>query len=561
MTVKLKTLRFDRQTSGGAPAAIPVRVDKASSVPQLDWKRTGANIDATSVAYPLTMSEADVDDLRVTATFTASSAPTAAFFVRAIGQDGRLLGDVVKARIAPADIGDEHQLQLDDVLLRATPVGQHTVEWKWEQSADGLSGWQEFDRSTHEIFVTVGQPSAPWGRPGVPHTIVPWQAMMQLASEWANGTSDAKAATEAITAAVDDLAGTPIGRSGRVVGYGDPGALVADKRFSVSILLEIVKARDQIPPRLNCRDLNTAVAINATLLGCPVRVVRLKPTTPTPGAAMATNPIKVFGAAAAEPFSFGYHEAATIPGPPIDNRQVFDACVRVDFDTQPQQTPPSQFRLPAGVSIHQTTADMGYRKRLLTPGSQNCLIEEAEGDGIRYPDDLPADGPASVIADPFIRQRREHFASVLSKQPTSLPLPGTSSNEIQQFAASNLEDEGFPRNVPVGELETVLSFTPIKLSAFNGRVEISIADARDRQQAIELFARLAADYTATLESRDDIGDFTLHDPRSGAVLMLRGSVVVEINVRRRGTDEAPSILNEARRFDAMLNRFYTTPSR
>jgi hypothetical protein len=560
MTLKLKTLRFDRQTSGGAPAAIPVRVNKTSSVPQLDWERTGANIDATAVGYPLTMSAADVDDLRITVTFTASSTPTAAFFVRAIGQDGRLLGDVLKTRIAPADIGDEHQLQLDDVLLRTTAaVGRHTVDWKWEQSADGLSGWQEFDRSTHEVFVTVGQPAAPWGRPGVPHTIVPWHEMMQLATTWADGTRDAKEATEAITAAVDDLAGTPIGRTGRVVGYGDPGALVADKRFSVSILLDIVAAQDLIPRRLNCRDLNTAVAINATLLGCPMRVIRMKPTSPAPGASMGTNPIKVFGASAAEPFSFGYHEAATIPGPPIDNREVFDACVRVDFDSQPQQPQPSQFRLPAGVAIHQTTADMGYRKRLLAPG-QNCLIEEAEGDGIRYPDDLPPDGPASAVADPFIRQRREHFASLMRQMPNSLPQPGSPVDAIQSFVTSNVEPTGYPRNVLVGELQTALSFTPIRaFSTADGRVEVSVADAGNVQQAIDLFATLAADYTATLEPRA-IGDFTLHDPRSGNVLMLRGTVVVEIAGEGR-TDAAPSTLEEASQLDATLNKFFTTPSR
>jgi hypothetical protein len=560
MALTLKTLRFDRQTSGGAPAAVAVRVNKTSSVPQIDWKRTGANVTATSVACPLTMSAADVGDLHVTVTFASSSTPSAAFFVRAIGQDGRLLGDVVKTRITPADLGDEHQLQLDDVLLRAAPVGLHTVDWKWEQSADGISGWQEFDRSTHEIFVTVGQPAAPWGRPGVPHTIVPWREMMQLASGWANGARDAKAATEAITAAVDGLAGTPIGRTGRVVGYGDPGALVADKRFSVSILLDIVNAQDQIPRRLNCRDLNTAVAINAALLGCPVRVIRLKPPVPTPGAVMGTNPIRVFGAVAAEPFSFEYHEAAAIPGPPIDNRQVFDACVRVDFDSQPQQAP-SQFRLPAGVAIHQTTADMGYRKRLLTPGSQNCVFEEAEGDGIRYPDDLPADGPASTIADPFIRQRREHFASLMNQLPNSLPQPGPPSNAIQLFVSSNLEPAGFPRNVPVGELQTALSFTPIQWSSRgNGRVEVSIADAGTPQRAIELFATLAADYTSTLEPRE-VGDFALHDRRSGAVLMLRGSVVAELSGVEGGADAALSVLNEAGRLDAMLDQFFTKPSR
>jgi hypothetical protein len=561
MALKLKTLRFDRDTSGGAPAAIPVRLNENATVPNIDWRRTGAIVDATSVAYPLTMSTGDVGDLRVTVTFTTSSAPTAAIFVRAIDQGAHLLGDVAATRIAASDIGNDHHLDLDNVALRAAAVGQHTVDWKWEQSADGITGWTEFDRSTHNVFVTVAQPEAPWGRPGVAHTVVPWQEVMQLACTWATGKRDAKTVMEAITAALDGLAGTPAGRTGRVVRYGDLGSLVAEKVFSVALLLLIVNSDRQAPTRLNCRDLNSALAIMATLLGCPLRVIRLRPTSPIPGATIGTNPIKVFGQPAPGIQSFQYHEAATVPGPPIGNRQVFDACVRVDFDTQPQVSPPAQFRLPVGVAIHQTGADLGYRKRLLTPGSQNCVIEEVEDDGIRYPNALPGDGPASGVPDGFIRERRQHFMELMGQIPVSSPQPTMPPNALEAFLTTNAEPEGFPRNVPVGEQQILLSFTPIKpFTADDGRTETSVVQAKSRRQAIELFATLAAEYVGTLELRD-FGDFALHDPRSGTVLMLRGPVIAEISGSAASPDEAPSALTEAGRLDEVLNRFFTAPSR
>jgi hypothetical protein len=557
MTLTLKTLRFDRDTSGGAPAASPVRVDKDALVPTIDWKRTGANIAATSVAYPLTLGAGDVADLRVTAAFKASSPPAAAIFVRAKDQGGHVLGDIVKTRIAPSDINNEHPLQLENVALRTLAVGQHTIDWKWEQSNDGISGWTEFDRTTHQIFVTLGQPAPPWGRPGVAHTIVPWHAMTELACGWATGKRDANAAMEAITAKVDALAGTPIGRTGGSVGYGGLGALTAGKMFSVRILLKIVNAQAQIPPELNCRDLNTAVAINASLIGCPLRLIRVRPASPAP--MFDTNPIKVFGESASAVQRFRYHEAAAIPGPPIGKRQVFDACVRVDFDTQPQLAPPSDFRLPAGVAIHQTPADMGYRKRLLAAGEQSCPLDEVEIDGIRYPGDseaeLPGDGAASPAPDPFFRERREHFAALLSKAPNSLPRVDISSDAMSLFLTSNEEVKGFPRSVMIGEQKALLSFTPIKpLTPDNGQVGTSVVQAETRQQAIDLFAALAADYAGTLE-RYEVGDFALRDPTSGAVLLLRGSVVAEISGDLKG-DPAPAGLSEAKRLDEELNRFF-----
>lgn len=539
-----------------------MRADGASGVPPNDWQRTGATIAATAVAYPLTLSAADAAKLRVTATFTVSSPPSSAFFVRAIDQGGPLLGHIVKTQITPANIGTDHQLKLESGLLRTSAVGQHTIDWKWEQSADGISGWTEFDRSTHQVFVTVRQPEAPWGRPGVPHTVVPWQEIMQLACTWAKGKKNAAAVTEAIMAAVDALAGTPIGRAGTTVKYGDLGALIGGggKVFGVRELMLIVNRDPSAPRHLNCRDLNTAVAINATILGCPLRLIRLCPTSQDNGATIGTNPIKIFGEASAGIQSFQYHEAAAIPGPPIDNRQVFDACVRVDFDAQPQLNPPGQFKLPKGVAIHTTPADMGYRKRLLTPGSQNCLIQEVEEDGLRYPDAVPTDGPASPTPDRYFTRRREHFAAQMREVPNSDPQPGMPPDAIQSFLKSNADQVGFPRSVIVGELQAALSFTPIRpLTAEIKGVETSMVQAENRQQAVDILATLAAEYAGTLERRE-FGDFALHDPRSNAVLMLRGSVVAEIS-GEAAPDAAPSALTEASRLDDALNRFFMTPSK
>jgi hypothetical protein len=121
----------------------------------------------------------------------------------------------------------------------------------------------------------------------------------------------------------------------------------------------------------------------------------------------------------------------------------------------------------------------------------------------------------------------------------------------------NAEPEGFPRNVPIYDPPATLVFTPLRpFAPNNGRVASAAVQAKDRRQAIDIFVKLAADYSGTLERRD-FGDFALYDPQSDALLMLRGRVVAEIKGETR---QAPAML-EASRLNDELNRFFETPSR
>ena len=557
MTLQLETVLFNRDTSGGNPAALPVRAKASVGVPQVDWQRngaSGASATATAVAYPLTMSAGDVNDLRVTATFTATSTPSAAIFVRATGQDGRLLGDVVKTRITPGDIANPRQLQLDGVLLRNAAVGLHTVVWKWEQSADGNGGWQEFAESTHQVFVIVGQPEAPWGRPSVARRIVPWHEAMELACTWAAGKRTAAEVTEVLTETLDGLAGRMVGT--KVVRYDQLGSLCGDTTFSVRLLLMIWRQQAGGPFRLNCRDLNTAVAINATVLGCPLLVVRLTPVAPAPK--IQTNPIRLFSEQSDRACLFEFHEAATSPGQVIDQRQVWDACLRVDFDARPQ-TSPGDLRLPFGVAIHETRLDLGYRKRLLASGSQACAIKDVAGDGFRYPIHDHDDVPPFAVTDPYFRERREHFTRLMSQIPNSLPRGGTPTNALELFLKDNAEAEGFPRSLNVGEQLEAVVFTPLQaFTANNGWPESSAVQAASRAQAIEILATLAAEYNGTLEPRG-VGDFALYDRDADVALMLRGLIVAEISGDAK-PGATPTALAEASRLDDALNDFFLTPT-
>jgi hypothetical protein len=524
MTLKLQKLVFNRKTVNGRPAAIHVRAKETGPIEDADWR--GTNDDVTPVAYPLTMTVGDIADLRITATFTATTPPTGDIFIRAIGTRDTLLGDLVSLRFTPADFGQPKQFRLAGSVLRQASVDRHTVGWSWESSADGRTGWQSFASSEHPVFVIVDQLKAPWGRghlAGDPHTVVPWREVMALACTWAKGLKRADEVVEAITVAVDKLAGTPIGTT-EVVQYQNGGNLCDRKKFSIRDIPLIVKRHPNATTKLNCQDINTTIAMFSTILGCDVRLIKLLPKPPA--TTIDTNPVKVFGRTRATNEPFEFHEVAARPGGPIDERPVWDACLKVDFDPNPAASP-GDFGLPAGLAVRPTARDMGYRRRLLVTGSLNCDIAEVESDGLRYPGELPADGPATPAPDPHHRARRERFAELMADAPVSGPTSQDLLGRFQTWLAG-VARQGFRRQVDTGEALVPVSFTPLSAVVTGGsRMTAEILVAESGEQAIDVLLALAANYAGTL-TPSKVGDFALQEP-GRTVMFVWGPIVAVLS--------------------------------
>jgi hypothetical protein len=554
MTLKLQELTFNRKTAGGRPAAIPIRAGQSARVEDADWR--GSNDDVTYVAWPLSLTAGDIADLRVTATFAAATPPSGTIFIRAIGLHGRLLGDVVSLPFAPSDVGRKKQFSLTGVLLPQAGIDAHTVEWQWEWSADGQGNWQRFAESAHPVFVIVDQLKEPWGRGlngGDPRTSEPWREVMAQACKWAKGLRDEDRVVEAITVAVDGLAGTPIG--GEVVRYQNGGNLCYGKVFEINSLLDIVEKRPHATTQLNCQDINTTIAMFSTILGCDVRLISFHPN----GAPkMHTNPVKMFGRTNATNEHFGYHEVAARCGQPvlpIHERPVWDACLKVDFDVNPAVGPPADFDLPKGLAIAQTRRDLGYRIRLLQTASQNCIIADAELDGLRYPLTVPDDIP-TPISDPFYIARRLSFQNLMSGVPVSGPTPSDLFLRFEKWLAT-VTKEGYRRRLDIGDPKVTVLFTQLSPAVTGGSpMTVQVLIASGGEQAAEVFLTLAANYTGVLEPTN-VGDFGLED--SGrTVLFLRGPVVAILSDANEQVDPT-SNFSAAVRLDEHLKPVLEAP--
>lgn len=523
MRLTLRTLQFER-TANGSPAAIPVRRGRADEAPLVDWERTGASVVATAVIYPIALARRAPESIAVHVSFEADAGVAEAVLaqpvhVRAHGGHRSVLGDIAAREVA--DLTAISRFTLAGPRLKRAAVGLHVVEWTWEWSQDGRE-WREFARSSHEVFVTLDTPDKPWGTPGAPRSVVPWDAMTALACRWAVGARSVVGARELVTQSVDGLAGKRIGD--RRVEWTSAGSLCSGPTFYVDSFLKIVNGDPRAPSTVNCHDLNTAVALMLALLGARTRVLRFRARDVN--GEIETNRIRLFGMTSACVKRFNNHAIAGIGnGASPDEDLVCDACLRVDVDEQPE-SPPSLFRLATGLPLTENRADLGYRRRLLKPCSRDCPVEPVWGDGIRYPGKVPP-GVTPPPADPYVEAEKTYYANLLDLT-ASAPLL---TSQLAEWILANADPEAFARRVdlrPAGAAPVTIHFTPIRVGD-ETRGAMSIAKAASRAEAVDVLLTLAAESTTRLERLTGFGDVALRDPQQGAILMLRDRLVIEVH--------------------------------
>jgi hypothetical protein len=569
----LQSLVFDRVTPI-RPAAIPIRTDRASQPAKVDWLRTSAvTIQTAPVAFARSL-WAD-GELSITATFTFAVPSPSPVFVRAIARSGRL-GNVVSTKVDGTTVGPtpSQRFPLEGVHLHDTDVGEHDVHWAWQFSADEHV-WHAFGDSVHRVFVTLGDPAPPWGRPGVAHTVVPWLDVIDTACTWAKGCTDAKKATSAIVERVNAFGGIHI--NSNIVTYYDGASVTGEKKFYMDTFMHLVRREAKAPHGLNCADLNTAVAMFSSAIGCSIRVTRFRSTPPTVGASAAplqTNPVKLFGHHDAGSSSFEFHEVASLT-PGGSHSPVWDACLQIDFDTNPQNAP-GTFALPRGLAMDNQSSTLGYRARFLRPTSQNCLIDLPGVDGIRYPEEMPPDDPASPARDPRDEEVRKSLLTLMTDMPDSSRVPQPANLRFAEWLKSVWLTDAFDRRID-SDGQTFV-FTPIAPAApmapmaggnappaggggplatpDDPRLLRQVLQTETRAQAVDVFIALATNCTTALVQQP-IGDFALYGERSDLVFLLRGLVVAEIHAEGPNNGQA---LAAARALDDLLLHFYPTPA-
>lgn len=248
---------------------------------------------------------------------------------------GNVLGNVAEQGVSFDGSGNTAvvTMSLSKHRLKTCGVGEFATRWRWEYQ--GEEGWAQFDTTSHRIFVVLDTPRAPWSQQIIPEVIgfatgpgidlyfdntqLPWVEALEFACSWAHGAKTKHEAASEVTRAVNSE--TPQVYN-TITNYG---------AFGLSWYLADLRAG--APFQTNCTDCANAVTVLANLLGCDLWAQYF--STPF-------DPTKPFLTLNGDPddsddwvsYIWSYHEFGWI-GPPDQTGKVYDACLQVDMDDDP----------------------------------------------------------------------------------------------------------------------------------------------------------------------------------------------------------------------------------
>lgn len=250
------------------------------------------------------------------------------------GSKGNVLGNVAGATVTFDGSGSSSvvTMNLSGHRLKTCGVGEFVTRWRWEYNDGG--GWTEFDTTSHSIFVVLDFPRGPWSQQIIPEVIafstapgdlffdntqLPWVTALEVACSWAHGAKTKHDAASEITRAVNSETPQVYDTITYYGGFGLSGYL-ADLQAGA-------------PFQTNCTDCANAVTALSNLLGCDLWAQYL--STPFD----LTKPFLTLNGDPADDddwvsYSWSYHEFGWI-GPPNDTGKVYDGCLQVDVDPDP----------------------------------------------------------------------------------------------------------------------------------------------------------------------------------------------------------------------------------
>jgi hypothetical protein len=285
--------------------------------------------------------------------------------------DSNVLGEVAETLVTFGPHDDvEVELPLTQTEL-TRGVGIHYETWHWQYLAGGT--WTGFAQSKIKVYVLLGGPTAPWSKsPGASNVL--WTDVLDFACSWAGGATDRDAAAAGITAAVYDLGPSLIEYD--CPSYGETH--YSSGSFDCSSFLDRLRGGPGRGRYVNCTDCATIVSTFANALGCDL-------WQSTMGYDFDLNAILAIGSStwrtACGWGGFSYHEVAW-KGACTESDRIFDACLKVDGDSDPTTAPYTPL-LPVNMVFGAAGAG-AYRDRLATPAGRATCVPQP-GARIRRP--------------------------------------------------------------------------------------------------------------------------------------------------------------------------------
>jgi len=351
---EITAIKFNYHTGSNTNDALNIRKNYSTSTPSPSWLKGSASVYADSpAAYSIKETQGNALAIRVCLKANRISAA----YVRALG--GGRLGRVKEKLVSFSASGNSsyQTFELENTTFHAHGINAYNIMWRWQWRLHTSDRWRDIVVTRHRIFIVLETPTLPWVQT-TGSTSLPWTDALEIACNWAKGTTNKDAAASLVTQHYNG--------SGRVsydtirgktfYGWGT---------YNLSEMIERLNGGLGLGEKVNCTDSANTVSTLSNLLGCDLWQSRMEWS-------FDLNPIIAIGYTNwAIPFSgsFSYHEVAW-KGACTQNDKVFDGCLKVDSDADPTSAPHTPL-LPTNM-LFGGCITMNYRLRLCPPTPTGC---------------------------------------------------------------------------------------------------------------------------------------------------------------------------------------------
>lgn len=384
MSVVLKAIKFNHDSSSASGDALNIRRNASTPVPVPEWQN---GISVNPEDSPAAYSKASIGSNPVTVQvqLERTDPGLGSVEVRAIDGDvdppepdgcmglivriirtflralfGNVLGEVEARSVRFG--GTETPFEtftLTKHRIGTAGVGAYTTTWRWQYRA-GEGPWTDFALTKHRVYLLLAIPTSPWQQaPYDPaNTHLPWTDVLDQACYWAIASQTPDDAAAGVTKGIYELGPS-------VITYDCPGGGSSHYSwgpFNCTAFIDRLKGGVGNGYYVNCSDCATFASTFANALGCDLWQSRME-------SFFDLNEILAIGSSTWQTAcgwgGFSYHEVAW-KGACTADEAVFDACLQVDGDADPTTAPHTPL-LPANMRFG-NPGDGDYRDRLCPPG-------------------------------------------------------------------------------------------------------------------------------------------------------------------------------------------------
>ena len=364
--LKLVAIRFNHDSNNLNADALNVRKNFTTTIAVPEWTPAVTIARDSPAAYA--MLETKSQRITIKAKFTIS--PNAATQAEIKADGGGVLGGLDPQVVnfgGGVSIPEFVSFELRHHTIGHDGIKLEDITWNWKYRCCGGSQWEPLATTHHRIYIILEEPKLPWKQQPFPNDQNPWTEALDYACTWAAGQKTRDDAATAITKAINGSLGLVYDNAAGASHYTS-GFLAI---FELTQFLAYLSSGTGLGNIVNCTDCATITTTFSNLVGCDLHASKM-------GTSFALTPFRGIGAAGFGCPGFGcgfsFHEVAW-KGGHGNADPLFDACLRVDGDSNPWAAPYAEifpvnivFSTNPGAPLPRAVPfnDQSYKERLCT---------------------------------------------------------------------------------------------------------------------------------------------------------------------------------------------------